>query len=51
MSAAPSLDGRVFVGATNDPGSDVGTDTRFEYHEESDELAELRRLLEVDDRA
>lgn len=36
MSAAPSLDGRTFVGVANDPGGDVGAETRFEYHEESD---------------
>ncbi len=42
MSAAPSLDGRVFVGVANDPGGDVGTETRIivpddgplELHEE-----------------
>ncbi len=36
MSAAPSLDGRTFVGVANDPGGDVGAETRLEYHEESD---------------
>ena len=36
MSAAPSLDGRTFVGVANDPSGDVGAETRFEYHEESD---------------
>ncbi|MDE0133544.1 MAG: hypothetical protein OXM54_01775 [Acidimicrobiaceae bacterium] len=36
MRAAPSLDGRVFVGVANDPGGDVGSETRFEYHEEAD---------------
>ncbi|WP_420610471.1 hypothetical protein [Candidatus Poriferisodalis sp.] len=36
MGTAPSLDGRTFAGVSNDPAGDVGSETRFEYHEESD---------------
>ena len=36
MGTAPSLNGRVFVGAANDPAGDVGAETRLEYHEESE---------------
>lgn len=35
-SAAPSLEGRVFVDVTEDHAGDVGADTRFEYHEAPD---------------
>ena len=36
MGTAPSLDGRTFAGVSNDPAGDVGSETRFQYHEESD---------------
>lgn len=31
-----SLDGRVLVDVTNDPVGDVGSNTRFEYHQDGD---------------
>ena len=34
MGTAPSLDGRTFAGVSNVPAGDVGSDNRFEYHEE-----------------
>ncbi|MEM9465183.1 MAG: hypothetical protein AAGA90_07405 [Actinomycetota bacterium] len=36
MDELPSLEGRVFADVTDDHAGDVGADTRFEYHEETD---------------
>ena len=39
---APSLDGRTFIDVTGHRSGDVGDETRFEYHEVSDDVVWAR---------